>query len=110
MGSVLIPAPSYKPYSGRSDVYLPSLFGYFTMANVVEQLSDHGSYPNSEKRRAPVNVTELNERRRAALAEIDNAPFSYALFPSFFVPSHLPHSWFHVKVCLVAGVGFFTDA
>ncbi|KAF5392299.1 hypothetical protein D9757_001386 [Collybiopsis confluens] len=36
----------------------------------------------------------LNERRRAALAEIDNAKFS----------------WFHVKVCFVAGVGFFTDA
>ncbi|KAJ7110429.1 inorganic phosphate transporter [Mycena epipterygia] len=36
----------------------------------------------------------LDERRRAALSEIDNANFS----------------WFHVKVCLVAGVGFFTDA
>ncbi|KAF7330440.1 putative inorganic phosphate transporter [Mycena venus] len=42
----------------------------------------------------------LDERRRAALAEVDNATFS----------------WFHVKVCLslqtihFAGVGFFTDA
>ncbi|KAJ7599280.1 phosphate transporter [Mycena floridula] len=36
----------------------------------------------------------LDERRRAALAEVDNAKFS----------------WFHVKVCIVAGVGFFTDA
>lgn len=36
----------------------------------------------------------LDQRRRAALAEIDNAKFS----------------WFHVKVCLVAGAGFFTDA
>ncbi|KAK0244576.1 inorganic phosphate transporter [Armillaria nabsnona] len=36
----------------------------------------------------------LDERRRAALAEVDNAKFS----------------WFHVKICLVAGVGFFTDA
>ncbi|KAJ7599450.1 phosphate transporter [Mycena floridula] len=36
----------------------------------------------------------LDERRRAALAEVDNAKFS----------------WFHVKVCVVAGVGFFTDA
>ncbi|KAJ7227079.1 inorganic phosphate transporter [Mycena pura] len=36
----------------------------------------------------------LDERRRAALAEVDNAQFS----------------WFHLKVCLVAGVGFFTDA
>ncbi|VDB94291.1 unnamed protein product [Peniophora sp. CBMAI 1063] len=37
---------------------------------------------------------DLDERRRAALAEIDNAKFS----------------WFHVKVVCVAGVGFFTDA
>ncbi|KAL0954784.1 hypothetical protein HGRIS_003734 [Hohenbuehelia grisea] len=36
----------------------------------------------------------LDERRRAALADIDNAKFS----------------WFHAKVCAVAGVGFFTDA
>ncbi|RDB17325.1 Inorganic phosphate transporter PHO84 [Hypsizygus marmoreus] len=36
----------------------------------------------------------IDQRRRSALAEIDNAKFS----------------WFHVRVCLVAGVGFFTDA
>ncbi|KAH9481562.1 Repressible high-affinity phosphate permease [Psilocybe cubensis] len=39
-------------------------------------------------------VHVLDERRRVALAEIDNAKFS----------------WFHAKVCIVAGVGFFTDA
>ncbi|KAI0368031.1 phosphate transporter [Pilatotrama ljubarskyi] len=36
----------------------------------------------------------LNDKRRATLAEIDNAKFS----------------WFHVRVCLVAGAGFLTDA
>ncbi|OBZ72700.1 Repressible high-affinity phosphate permease [Grifola frondosa] len=36
----------------------------------------------------------INERRRALLAEIDNARFS----------------WFHAKVALVSGAGFFTDA
>ncbi|TFK60046.1 MFS general substrate transporter [Pluteus cervinus] len=36
----------------------------------------------------------LDEHRRVALAEVDNAKFS----------------WFHVKVCMVAGIGFFTDA
>lgn len=46
------------------------------MANPVEQLSDHESYP--EKPPAQPNIIVLNERRRAALAEIDNAPFSYA--------------------------------
>ncbi|KAH9063956.1 phosphate transporter [Lactarius vividus] len=37
---------------------------------------------------------ELDTRRAEALDAIDRAPFS----------------WFHVKVCLVAGTGFFTDA
>jgi PHS family inorganic phosphate transporter-like MFS transporter len=36
----------------------------------------------------------IDARRRAALSEIDNAPFSL----------------FHMRVVLVAGVGFFTDA
>ncbi|KAG0692398.1 major facilitator superfamily domain-containing protein [Suillus ampliporus] len=60
------------------------------MAAIPDQQSSHESY--HEKRQNTVTV--LDERRRAALAEIDDAPFS----------------WFHVKVCLVAGVGFFTDA
>ncbi|KAF8501731.1 phosphate permease [Russula emetica] len=42
----------------------------------------------------PSAALELDERRRAALSQVDNASFS----------------WFHVKVCCVAGVGFFTDA
>ncbi|KAF8214231.1 phosphate transporter [Mycena galopus ATCC 62051] len=37
---------------------------------------------------------ELDERRRVALAQLDDATFS----------------WFHAKVCMVAGAGFFTDA
>jgi len=37
---------------------------------------------------------DLDERRRAALAEIDEAKFG----------------WFHIRACLVAGVGFYTDA
>ncbi|KAJ7903690.1 phosphate transporter [Mycena olivaceomarginata] len=51
--------------------------------------SSTGSFPQG----ADVHYV-LDERRRAALAEVDNAAFS----------------WFHVKVCMVAGVGFFTDA
>lgn len=41
-----------------------------------------------------VHVADLNERRRLALAEIDRAPFG----------------WYHVRACVVAGVGFFTDS
>lgn len=40
------------------------------------------------------HVADLNERRRLALAEIDRAPFG----------------WYHVRACVVAGVGFFTDS
>ncbi|KAF9974301.1 Inorganic phosphate transporter pho84 [Actinomortierella ambigua] len=44
--------------------------------------------------RNKLDPTELNQRRRAALSKIDNAEFG----------------WFHIRACLVAGVGFFTDA
>jgi len=59
--------------------------------------NEKGSSEGSEVgRKDPVAVSaySLDERRRAALAEVDNAKFS----------------WFHFKVCMVAGVGFFTDA
>jgi PHS family inorganic phosphate transporter-like MFS transporter len=39
-------------------------------------------------------VTDPNERRRLALAEIDRAAFG----------------WYHVRAVVVAGIGFFTDA
>jgi MFS transporter, PHS family, inorganic phosphate transporter len=40
------------------------------------------------------HVTDLNERRRLALAAIDKAPFG----------------WYHVRAIVVAGVGFLTDS
>ncbi|KAF2709409.1 inorganic phosphate transporter 1-6 /Pi cotransporter [Pleomassaria siparia CBS 279.74] len=40
------------------------------------------------------HITDPNERRRLALAEIDKAPFG----------------WYHVRACMVAGTGFFTDS
>jgi PHS family inorganic phosphate transporter-like MFS transporter len=39
------------------------------------------------------HIQDPNERRRLALAEIDKAPFG----------------WYHVRACVVAGIGFFTD-
>jgi len=54
----------------------------------------HASDGGSDTKEVHTATYVLDERRRAALAEIDNAKFS----------------WFHVKVCAVAGVGFFTDA
>lgn len=40
------------------------------------------------------HIQDPNERRRLALAEIDKAPFG----------------WYHIRACVVAGVGFFTDS
>ncbi|KAI0303635.1 inorganic phosphate transporter [Multifurca ochricompacta] len=56
---------------------------------------DVGSLQSSVAAHPHYNAArDLDESRRAALAQVDNATFS----------------WFHVKVCAVAGVGFFTDA
>ncbi|KAM3072201.1 acid phosphatase pho5 [Clarireedia jacksonii] len=40
------------------------------------------------------HIDDVNERRRLALAEVDKAPFG----------------WYHVRACVVAGIGFFTDS
>lgn len=42
----------------------------------------------------PTAYVDLDERRRAALNEIDNAKFG----------------WFHIRACIVSGIGFFTDS
>lgn len=57
-----------------------------------------------------VAARELDANRAEALEAIDRAPFSCvaSLLPSS-ARDHV-RSWFHVKVCLVAGTGFFTDA
>ncbi|TFY83528.1 hypothetical protein EWM64_g475 [Hericium alpestre] len=59
-----------------------------------KKTSSEGSIPALPRGANNTVAHELDERRRAALAEVDNAKFS----------------WFHVKVCMVAGAGFFTDA
>ncbi|CCM03080.1 uncharacterized protein FIBRA_05200 [Fibroporia radiculosa] len=66
------------------------------MSAEVEKISTSGSSdPHMEKGRNVTSLTyALDEKRRVALAEVDNAKFG----------------WFHIKVSLVAGVGFFTDA
>ncbi|KAG9302422.1 hypothetical protein G9A89_011472 [Geosiphon pyriformis] len=56
-------------------------------ASIIDQCSNHSK--DDEK-----NFDTLNEKRLRALNEIDNAKFG----------------WFHIRACLVAGVGFFTDA
>ncbi|KAG9312571.1 major facilitator superfamily domain-containing protein [Chiua virens] len=64
-------------------------------------MSTHSEHLSEEQAESHVHVSDeikevecLNERRRLALKEINDATFSR----------------FHVKICLVAGAGFFTDA
>ncbi|CAL1716622.1 unnamed protein product [Somion occarium] len=62
--------------------------------------NEGGWYPPAESNQERYSLDEwspeyiLNKRRQEALTEVDNAKFSR----------------FHARVCLVAGVGFFTDA
>ncbi|CUA68526.1 Repressible high-affinity phosphate permease [Neurospora crassa OR74A] [Rhizoctonia solani] len=58
-----------------------------------KHISSSSSSANEAVGKNPAAMT-YDERRRAALREVDEAKFSR----------------FHVKACLVAGVGFFTDA
>lgn len=82
IGSPLAPSSSLSSFF----LFAPA---NFDMADYPEKTS-----ASSDGSHDKLAAHTLDERRRAALAEIDNAPFS----------------WFHVKVCAVAGVGFFTDA
>ncbi|KAM3429087.1 hypothetical protein MY4824_008455 [Beauveria thailandica] len=63
-----------------------------TVANFGKTSGGNAAYHNFNNDYA--HISDLNERRRLALAEIDKAPFG----------------WYHVRACVVAGVGFFTDS
>lgn len=58
------------------------------MAQVTQQVSTAGATFEESY------TLSAHERRRLALEEIDNAKFG----------------WFHVRACIVSGIGFFTDA
>ncbi|CDO76976.1 hypothetical protein BN946_scf184298.g3 [Trametes cinnabarina] len=90
-----LPHASASPLELRSSIarYHPRSFEMASsyVADKTSTSSAEDQIPRLPKGPDPY---ALDEKRRAALAEIDNAKFS----------------WFHVKVCMVAGVGFFTDA
>ncbi|KIL58048.1 hypothetical protein M378DRAFT_346138 [Amanita muscaria Koide BX008] len=62
------------------------------MATLEKRTSE--GYDDEVDKAPVVAAYSLDERRMAALAEVDNAKFSR----------------FHFKICMVAGVGFFTDS
>lgn len=66
------------------------------MADIAEKHSESSaaSYKEAKAQNGNDRAHAINERRRAALEDIDNAKFS----------------WYHIRTCLVAGIGFFTDA
>jgi PHS family inorganic phosphate transporter-like MFS transporter len=66
------------------------------MADNIEAHSNEKEVGSLQSSANQYNIAarNLDERRRNALAQIDNATFS----------------WFHIKVICVAGVGFFADA
>jgi PHS family inorganic phosphate transporter-like MFS transporter len=82
-------------------------------ANIDQHSPEKDASLQSSVAARPSVARDLDERRRSALAHIDNASFSLVK-----LPEHLFHvcveliacSWFHVKIACVAGVGFFTDA
>ena len=59
-------------------------------------------------------VYDLNAKRQKTLEEVDTAKVSYVLEFLLLRNSYSRTgpfwSWFHVRVVLVAGAGFFTDA
>lgn len=59
-------------------------------AVATSSVNEHAVFPIME----PILDHDPRERRRRALAKIDDAPFS----------------WRHVRAVIVAGVGFFTDS
>ncbi|CAG8494212.1 7732_t:CDS:2 [Dentiscutata heterogama] len=56
---------------------------------MTEEIKDHKEHVSEVK-----IESDYDKKRREALAEIDNAKFG----------------WFHIRTCIVAGVGFFADA
>ena len=82
--------------------------------NDPEHLSD-GGHGGDVPGLGNAAVHELNEIRLAALRNIDEGGFSCVtvlsspLLPRVFTITVL-QSRFHLKLCFVAGTGFFTDA
>jgi PHS family inorganic phosphate transporter-like MFS transporter len=83
---------------GRKKMYGVEPLTSLLLSRPIDKMSgeklSHSSSNDGKLPPAQATYADLDEQRRVALAEIDNAAFS----------------WFHVRICLVAGVGFFTDA
>lgn len=67
----------------------PSLATRFYMAEVEEKHSESSAASYKEARALGGNqVSAINERRRAALEDIDNAKFSYVFSTQILCPVH----------------------
>lgn len=100
--SILLANPfSFPPQSSTRTSALPhppsiakavSLHKLVAMAAQHTTVGGNSAFHNFNNDFA--HISDANERRRLALAEIDRAPFG----------------WYHVRACVVAGIGFFTDS
>ncbi|KAF9982255.1 Inorganic phosphate transporter pho84 [Mortierella antarctica] len=89
-------SPSYPPSSYSPSPYSPgSRQPYNSLGgDPGESSNEQPIATTSSFSRASVYNDDPRKRRLDTLAKIDNAEFG----------------WFHVRACMVAGVGFFTDA
>ncbi|RHZ76890.1 hypothetical protein Glove_187g118 [Diversispora epigaea] len=62
--------------------------------NDISETLSYYDFEFNTKENDEITNNYMNLKRRRALAEIDNAEFS----------------WFHIRACIVSGVGFYTDA
>ena len=58
----------------------------------MDQDRINGAEPKQDVTIKNINESESHKRKRQALEELDNAKLS----------------WFHIRACLVSGIGFFT--
>ncbi len=80
---------------------------------LLDAIMVKGYEDNSDEKQTPSDVGYvLDNRRRTALAEVDNAKFScVTVLRGTCMPSSFPISRrFHAKISIVAGAGAFTNA
>ena len=91
----------------------PSLSFSMTAAYELTPIRSGGDPPFLVEHQESDPAQLLNEQRQNALREMNEAPFSWVFFSYVLLSCSVQllfRRWFHVKVILVAGAGFFTDA
>lgn len=75
----------------------------------ISELSRSAAVEPNDRKAEPW-ISAHDERRLDALRAIDESSFSCVASLSCLLLAYVLYSWFHFKVIMCAGVGFFTDA